>query len=313
MSYYCISQGFYEISPALGKKEQEEFDRLAECYYWRVVDGGRHLAPMQENVWHIWDDFEHLMETFFERKGYLLNGVVVWKGENFYDIGECRVENNERNYFYGKELFEEVKDLSLRFLASDSEEDFPFALRGLQDTPARRRHDRYYYTEVEEVHLNFSKPLKKKDRMWLSAYAATDHHRRNGLPKEYGRGGELYVSNNSDDEDFTCGQRAGECPDLVCPWKADLRGRRLEIIGEQERFDLCGGECSALARPVEWLDFLLMKVFSPKGYVLNGYFFWKGEEIHNAGVCLVHDNRIYPARLPLAHPRDTREYAGGYW
>ena len=148
MSYYCISHGFYEISPALGKKEQEEFDRLAECYYWRVVDGGRHLAPMQENVWHIWDDFEHLMETFFERKGYLLNGVVVWKGENFYDIGECRVENNERNYFYGKELFEEVRDLSLRFLASDSEEDFPFALRGLQDTPARRRPDRYYYTEA---------------------------------------------------------------------------------------------------------------------------------------------------------------------
>jgi hypothetical protein len=75
---------------------------------WRIADNSE---------WLIWDDGEkfynytewltYLVEHFFKRFGYVLNGEVTWQGEDSEDYGIIGIEDNKVYYRQGRRSYGE--------------------------------------------------------------------------------------------------------------------------------------------------------------------------------------------------------------
>ena len=70
------------------------------------------------------------------------------------------------------------------------------------------------------------------------------------------------------------------CPGLYCPWRISEEGKLIWDGWEKPDAYL------------EWLKYLIDHFFAPKGFVLNGHFFWEGEEIGDYGTIYIKDNLV---------------------
>jgi hypothetical protein len=99
--------------------------------------------------------------------------------------------------------------------------------------------------------------------------------------------GEFYVEGGGDygqaDEDnvIDYNRPPSTQPDLWCQWVPTKDGKGIEWDGSEKFYGY-----------VEWIKYLIAKVLSPKGYVLNGTVDWRGEEWEDAGTISIKDNNV---------------------
>lgn len=70
-------------------------------------------------------------------------------------------------------------------------------------------------------------------------------------------------------------------PGLWCHWS---------VLDDRKTIEWNGGE--KFYYYVEWLEYLIKSVLSPKGYIVNGRVSWEGEERDDVGVIHVTDNKV---------------------
>lgn len=141
-------------------------------------------------------------------------------------------------------------------------------------------------------HTNFSgafqlnKPLTVKDFQFLKKINETRRMKRN-VGSEYGVEGEFYVdgggfagqNHESNIIDFNIPPRTQ--PGLWCKWTPNEDGTAIEWDGGEKFYNY-----------VEWIKYIIEKILSPKGYVLNGEVNWYGEDRYDEGVICITDNVV---------------------
>lgn len=142
----------------------------------------------------------------------------------------------------------------------------------------------YHSTFRGEFKLN--KPLTVKDYKFLKKFSETRRMKRN-LPEEYGVEGEFYVDGKGyggQDKDSTIidyNSPPSTQPGLWCHWTPNEDGDAIVWDGGEKFYSY-----------VEWIQYLIDKILSPKGYVLNGEVFWEGEDYMDEGKIVIKDNIV---------------------
>ena len=73
-------------------------------------------------------------------------------------------------------------------------------------------------------------------------------------------------------------------PNIWCNWRPTDDRKNIEWNGTEKFYNY-----------IEWIEYLIAKVFAPKGYVLNGDVEWVGEDIFDdRGVIRIVDNYVRP-------------------
>lgn len=143
-----------------------------------------------------------------------------------------------------------------------------------------------YQTDFRgEFKLN--KSLTVKDYMFLKRFSETRRMKRN-LPEEYGVDGEFYVEGKGyagqDRDDKTIvdfNTPPSTQPGLWCQWIPNEEGDAIVWDGGEKFYNY-----------VEWIQYLIEKILSPRGYVLNGEVFWQGEDSDDEGKIVIKDNIV---------------------
>jgi len=128
---------------------------------------------------------------------------------------------------------------------------------------------------MDEVTYNFLKKLNATRRVARKVEAI------------YGVDGEFFVDTNAGNtaaNDLTKYPRTQ--PSLWCHWKPVEDKLHIEWDGEQN-FD----------KYVEWIEYIISKVLAPRGYLLNGIVFFRGENWDDDGKIEIHDNNVNGKRL----------------
>lgn len=77
-------------------------------------------------------------------------------------------------------------------------------------------------------------------------------------------------------------------PGLWCQWQIK-KDRQTIIWNDAEKF----------YNYIEWIEYLINKILKPKGYVVNGIVFWRGEESEDMGEIHVKDNAVSVKRAEI--------------
>jgi hypothetical protein len=142
------------------------------------------------------------------------------------------------------------------------------------------------YTTDFSGQLKFNKQLSLDDHTFLTKLADTRRMARNVDPK-YGVEGEFYVEGGGSfgqagEPNVIDSNRPPETqPGLWLQWRPTEDGWYLEWDGGEKFYNY-----------VEWLRYLIEKILSPRGYVLNGEIEWFGEDLDDRGKIAVKDNTI---------------------
>lgn len=135
------------------------------------------------------------------------------------------------------------------------------------------------YTTEFEGRLKFNKQLSLDDMNFLNKLAGTRRMVRD-VNIKYGIGGEFYVEDdNVGVVDYN--RPPATQPSLWLQWVPSEDGWFLEWDGGEKFYNY-----------VEWLEYLIERVLSPRGYVLNGEIKWFGEDRDDTGVITVTENVV---------------------
>lgn len=128
--------------------------------------------------------------------------------------------------------------------------------------------------------------LKKADKEFLLKLAETRRMARKVGP-EFGVEGEFYVdgkgpSGQDKESNIIDYNRPPKTqPSLWLDWVPTEDGKFLEWNGGEKFYGY-----------VEWLEYLVAKIFEPRGYKLNGQVEWFGEDHDDQGIIIVKDNIV---------------------
>jgi hypothetical protein len=142
------------------------------------------------------------------------------------------------------------------------------------------------YTTDFFGHFDVTPTLKEKDRDFLFKLSNTRRMARKVGP-EYGVEGEFYVDGggdygqNSDSTIIDYNQPPSTQPGLWCQWVPSEDGTKIEWDGGEKFYDY-----------VEWIAYLIDKILSPRGYVLDGEVEWQGEDSVDFGKIVIKNNII---------------------
>ena len=142
------------------------------------------------------------------------------------------------------------------------------------------------YTTDFEGSFNITPVLSQKDNEFLTKFSETRRMARNVGP-EYGIEGEFYVDGTGwagQDSDTTVidyNRPPSTQPGLWCQWVPTDDGSELVWDGGEKFYNY-----------VEWLQYLIDKILSPRGYTLNGECQWFGENRDDVGVIIVENNKV---------------------
>ena len=143
------------------------------------------------------------------------------------------------------------------------------------------------YTTEFSGQFTFNKPLDDDTYQLVTGLATTRRMKRNVDEEKYGKDGEFYIEG---------GGYAGQADeDNIVDYNrppADQPGLWLQWVPTDDRWHLewDGGE--KFYYYVEWLEYLIKKIFAPRGYVLHGEVRWRGEDFDDIGVITVEDNKV---------------------
>lgn len=141
------------------------------------------------------------------------------------------------------------------------------------------------YTTDFEGTLKLNKTLTAEDKTFLEKLASTRRMARN--VEGYGVDGEFYVDGTgfmgqgNDDNIINHNRPPRTQPSLWLQWVPTQDGNGIEWDGGEKFYEY-----------VEWLEYLIVKILAPKGYVLNGTVDWQGERDEDKGTITVKDNVV---------------------
>lgn len=149
------------------------------------------------------------------------------------------------------------------------------------------------YTTDFEGRLKFDRPVEEEDFKLVNGLANTRRMKRKVDPK-YGVDGEFYIDGEgfmgqgNEDNIVDHNTPPETQPSLWLQW---------EISDDHEHLQWDGGE--KFYSYVEWLEYLIEKIFDPRGYKLNGEIEWVGEDPDDRGMIKVSDNKVtvYEAKI----------------
>ncbi len=142
------------------------------------------------------------------------------------------------------------------------------------------------YTTDFTGSFKFNKPLDKDTLIFLQKFNETRRMARK-LPKEFGIEGEFYVDapgyagQDREDNIVDYNRPPKTQPGLWCQWRPTDDGTKLEWDGGEKFYNY-----------VEWLEYLIKNVLSPRGYKLTGEIEWAGEDQGDIGKIIVKNNKI---------------------
>jgi hypothetical protein len=143
------------------------------------------------------------------------------------------------------------------------------------------------YTTDFEGTFKFNKRLDPVTLRFLKKFNDTRRMGRKGLSSKYGVEGEFYVGGKGwagqdrDESVIDYNKPPRTQPGLWCQWRPTEDGRELAWDGNEKFYEY-----------IPWLEYLIEKVLSPKGYSLTGVVKWQGEDPADFGVISVKDNKI---------------------
>jgi len=146
------------------------------------------------------------------------------------------------------------------------------------------------YTTDFEGGFNITPVLSQKDNEFLTKFSETRRMARSVGP-EYGIEGEFYVDGDGDKDwgawsvpktnVINYNRPPSTQPGLWCQWIPTDDGSELVWNGGEKFYNY-----------VEWLQYLIDKILSPRGYTLNGECQWFGENRDDVGVIIVKNNKV---------------------
>lgn len=110
---------------------------------------------------------------------------------------------------------------------------------------------------------------------------------RNVDESKYGIQGEFYVDGgghagqNHESNIIDYNRPPRTQPGLWCQWTPNEDGTAIEWDGGEKFYSY-----------VEWIKYLIEKILSPRGYVLNGEVNWYGEDRDDEGIICIVDNVV---------------------
>ncbi|TRZ47845.1 MAG: hypothetical protein D4S01_11520 [Dehalococcoidia bacterium] len=141
------------------------------------------------------------------------------------------------------------------------------------------------YTTEFRGQFNLNKKLDDETFNLLTGLAATRRMGRN--IEGFGEEGEFYIDGNGfmgqdKDETVIDGNRPPKTqPSLWLQWVPTDDRMGIEWDGGEKFYNY-----------VEWIQYLIEKIFEPHGYVLNGDVDWRGEEWDDTGTISIVDNVV---------------------
>jgi hypothetical protein len=143
------------------------------------------------------------------------------------------------------------------------------------------------YDSTFRGEFKLNKSLTVKDYKFLKNFSETRRMKRN-LPEEYGVEGEFYVEgkgyggqDRNDPSIINFNSPPSTQPGLWCQWIPNEEGDAIVWDGGEKFYNY-----------VEWIQYLIDKILSPRGYILNGEVFWQGEDSDDEGKIVVKDNIV---------------------
>ena len=145
------------------------------------------------------------------------------------------------------------------------------------------------YTTDFDGHFTIDKPLDDETFNLVNGLATTRRMGRKGLDSKYGIEGEFYYDPNTND----CGQEYDKSiinynmpprtqPTLWLQWVVNDDRQTIEWDYGEKFYDY-----------VEWIEYLIDKIYEPRGYKINGVVFWEGEDgISDTGKIEIKNNEV---------------------
>lgn len=137
--------------------------------------------------------------------------------------------------------------------------------------------------------FEFDRPLDDETYTLLKWISTTRRMKRQGLDEKYGVDGEFYFNPNStnfgqevDTSIADYNAPPSTQPGLWCQW-TPTDDRTALVWDDGEKF----------YHYIEWLEYLIVKILSPRGYVLSGECEWQGEDPDDFGRILVSNNVVF--------------------
>jgi hypothetical protein len=141
--------------------------------------------------------------------------------------------------------------------------------------------------------FTINKKLDEKTLELLNGLASTRRVKRSGLPEKYGVDGEFYFNKgNFDNFGQDTEGDLGEVVDNNKPPRTQPGLWLQWVVGaDKQSIEWDGGE--KFYSYIEWIEYLIKKIFKPRGYILNGKVYWSGEEGGDLGLIEIVDNVVH--------------------
>ena len=143
-----------------------------------------------------------------------------------------------------------------------------------------------YNTEFDGQ-FDFNKPLDDDTYNLLEGLATTRRMKRKVDEDKYGKEGEFYIEGKG----FMGQDHEDNILDYNNPPR-DQPGLWLQWVPTDDRLHLEWDEGEKFYDYVEWLEYLVKKIFKPRGYVLNGKVRYRGEDFDDVGTIVVRNNKV---------------------
>jgi hypothetical protein len=148
------------------------------------------------------------------------------------------------------------------------------------------------YTTDFEGKFTINKPVDDDTYNLLKGIATTRRMKRSGLSEKYGIDGEFYFEK----EDFgNCGQsdkpKQGRIVDYNNPPRTQP-GLWCQWLIQEDRKTIEWDEGEKFYDYVEWIEYLIVTILSPRGYKVNGEVTWQGEDGYDMGKIIIKDNKV---------------------
>ena len=133
--------------------------------------------------------------------------------------------------------------------------------------------------------FKIDKPVDRKTAKLLKGLENTRRMKRN--IEGYGVDGEFYIDGegmmgqgrSSDIVDYNTPPRTQ--PGLWCKWLLQDDNQTIKWDGHEKFYYY-----------TEWMRYLIDKILSPRGYIVNGRVEWQGEDRHDIGVIIIENNHV---------------------
>ena len=148
------------------------------------------------------------------------------------------------------------------------------------------------FSGIFRVSRNGQEGLDEETQRLINEISETRRVKRDltklGMTQEqadtYGVEGEFYTCEEDDDNDISVlghNTPPSTQPGLWCSWIYDV-GQGGIVWDQSEKF----------YNYIEWIEYLIEHILAPRGYIVNGDMFWRGEDIDDNGVILIKNNNV---------------------